>query len=49
MYKSIYQDYLKVYLEAPFAKETLKDHLQNTLKEVKTCNSNEKSSKHVTL
>jgi len=39
---------LKTYL-ALFAKETLNDHLQKTLKEFKTNNSNEEVSKRLTL
>lgn len=39
---------LKTYL-ALFAKETLNDHLQKTLKEFKTSNSNEEVSKRLTL
>jgi hypothetical protein len=35
--------------KAPFSKETLKDHLQETLKKLKMGNFNEESSKHATL
>ncbi len=40
MWKFVYQDYLNAYyLGAPFSKETLKDHLQETLKKLKMANS----------
>jgi hypothetical protein len=42
LWKFIYQDYMKVYLEAPFAQDTLKNFLQHILKELKISNSNVK-------
>ncbi len=50
IWKFVYQNYLKAYyLGAPFSKETLKDHLQETLKKLKMGNSNEESSKQKKL
>ncbi len=45
MWKAIYLHYLKAYPKAPFVEETPKDHLWETFKELKTCNSNEEGSK----
>ncbi len=43
--KTIYQNYLKAYPKTMFVDETLKDHLKETLKKLKTSNSNEEGSK----
>jgi hypothetical protein len=40
LWKFINQNYMKVYLEAPFVQETLKNFLQQNLKELKINNSN---------
>ncbi len=40
MWKYVYHDYFKAYIDTPFFKETLKDHLWETLKELKTSYSN---------
>jgi hypothetical protein len=49
VWKAIYLHYLKAYPQAPFVDETPKDHLWETFKELKTCNSNEEGSKQATL
>jgi hypothetical protein len=49
MWKDAYAKYEKEYSNSSFAKETLKDCLCDTLKELKTRNSNEEGSKRVTL
>ncbi len=42
-------NYLKAYLKAPFAKETLNDYLWEIFKELKMGNSNEKGLDQATL
>jgi hypothetical protein len=49
MWKSINQAYLKAYLKPQFVENTLKDHIQETLEELKTTDSNENGSKQATL
>jgi len=49
MWKCVYQVYFNVCPKVPFVKETLKDHLWETLKELKTNNSNEGGSDQATL
>jgi hypothetical protein len=41
VWKSIYTDYVATYLDFPFTEDTLKDHVQDALKELKTGNFNE--------
>lgn len=41
MGKNVYVEYQKEYPYSRFVDETLKDHLHNTLKELKTWNLNE--------
>ncbi len=49
VWKSINQAYLKTCLKPQFVENTLKDHIQETLKELKTTDSNENGSKQATL
>ncbi len=41
VWKSIYTEYVATYLDFPFTEDTLKDHFQDALKELKTGNFNE--------
>jgi len=43
MWEVVYQDHLNVYFETMFVNKTL-NHLWKILKELKTCNSNQKNS-----
>jgi hypothetical protein len=47
VWKSI--NYLKAYLKPQFVEKTLKDHIWETLKELRTNNFNEDNSKQATL
>jgi hypothetical protein len=42
VWKLIYTNYVGAYLDFPFMEDTLKDHLQDVLKEFKIGNFNEK-------
>jgi hypothetical protein len=48
VWKVVYQGYLNVF-KAMFAKETLRDHLCENLKELKTNNSNKECLRQITL
>jgi hypothetical protein len=49
VWKFITQDYLKAYSKPQFVENTLKDHIWEILKELKTNNFNEDGSKQATL
>jgi hypothetical protein len=49
MWKQIYIDYQVIHLDSYIVKETLKDKLQDILKELKTRASNEKGLEKATL
>jgi hypothetical protein len=49
IWKAVYNDYVITYPNSPFHDDTLKDQLQNALKDLKTNTSNGKGTKKVVI
>jgi hypothetical protein len=49
MWKLVYTNYVGAYFDFPFVEDTLKDHMQDALKELKIGNSNKKESDKIIL
>src|ERR1700737_3431555 len=49
VWKKVFKEYKNHYTNSLFVEETLKDHLREALKKIKTCTSNEDNSNKATL